>query len=100
MGYNVLDRVTGVNRLKRGGSLFEGVVQREMEVYIFRRRCVRSGLPSSGWIPNVGGCSQPRNTLDGVLRNGTINRPTRYSERSFHSRRFEDEHVNGESVHY
>ena len=53
MGYNVLDRVTGVNRLKRGGSLFEGVVQREMEEYIIPTRCVRSGLPSSGGIPNL-----------------------------------------------
>ena len=38
MGYNVLDLVIGVNRLERGGSLFEGIVQREMAEYIIRTK--------------------------------------------------------------
>jgi hypothetical protein len=35
---NVLDLVIGVNRLERGGSLFEGIVQREMAEYIIRTK--------------------------------------------------------------
>ena len=45
-GFNVLGRVIGVNRLKRGGRLFEGIVEREMEAYIIRTTCEGSGLAS------------------------------------------------------
>jgi hypothetical protein len=55
MGCNLLGRGIAVNRLKRGGSLFEGIVQREMEACIIRTRCARSGLPSFGGIPNLRG---------------------------------------------
>jgi hypothetical protein len=55
MGCNLLGRGIGVNRLKRGGSLFEGIVQKEMEEYIVLTRCARSGLPSFGGIPNLRG---------------------------------------------
>lgn len=53
MGSNLLGRVIGVNRLKRGGCLFEGIVQRETEVYIIFTRCERSGLASWGVIPKT-----------------------------------------------
>jgi hypothetical protein len=35
-GCNVLGRGIGVNSLKRGGSLFEGIAQRVREEYIIR----------------------------------------------------------------
>jgi hypothetical protein len=47
-GCNLLGRGIGVNRLKRGGSLFEGIAQREREEYIIRTRGARSEFPSSG----------------------------------------------------
>ena len=34
MGCNVLGRESEINRLKRGGGLFEGIVQGEVEEYI------------------------------------------------------------------
>jgi hypothetical protein len=49
--YNVLDLVSGVNRLKRGGSLFEGIVQREMAEYIIRKNVCAVDFPSSGGVP-------------------------------------------------
>ena len=55
LGCNLLGCGIEVNRLKRGGCLFEGIARREMEEYIIRTRCARSGLPSSEWIPNVWG---------------------------------------------
>jgi len=39
--------VIGVNRLKRGGCLFEGIVPKDMEEYIIQTRCARCGLTSS-----------------------------------------------------
>jgi hypothetical protein len=38
MGNNLLGRRIGVNRLKRGGGLFEGIAQREMKEYVIRTR--------------------------------------------------------------
>src|SRR5437773_3775892 len=76
MGCSILGRGIGVNRLKRGGSLFEGIVQREMEEYIIRTICVRSGLPHLEGYLICEGCSQPRRALYGILRNGKTNRPT------------------------
>ena len=60
MGYNLLGCGIEVNRLKRGGCLFEGIARREMEEYIIRTRGARSGLPSSEWIPNVWGWQSTR----------------------------------------
>jgi len=52
IAYSILGCGIGVNRLKRGGGLFEGIVQRQVEEYIIRTRCARSGLSSSEEIPN------------------------------------------------
>ena len=49
-----------MNRLKRGGSLFEGIAQRGKKVYIMQMSCVRSGLSSSGVIPHVCGLEVTR----------------------------------------
>jgi hypothetical protein len=38
MGYNLLGCGIEVNRLKRGGCLFEGIAQNEREEYIIRTR--------------------------------------------------------------
>ena len=52
---NVLGCGIGVNSLKRGGSLFEGIAQREREEYIILTRGARSGFPSTGGISTVWG---------------------------------------------
>ena len=38
MGCKLLGCVVGVNRLKRGGRLFEGIAQIEVEEYIIQTR--------------------------------------------------------------
>ena len=40
--FYILGRGIEVNRLKRGGSLFEGIARREMEEYTIRTRCARN----------------------------------------------------------
>jgi hypothetical protein len=70
-----------------------------MEEYIIRARCVRSGFPSSGGIPNLGALQAPTKSALRDLEEWQKNRLTRYSERSFHNWRGEDEHVNGKSLY-
>jgi hypothetical protein len=57
-----------VNRLKRGGSLFEGVVLSEAEEYIIGTRCARSGLPSSECIPYLSRLQPTMKSSYGIIR--------------------------------